>query len=452
MAKLHIRLAAACILGVVFTSPAIASLPSSVPTLAPMLERVTPAVVNIATRGKVVVQQQDLFNSPLFNDPFFQRFFDLPQRRRERETRSLGSGVIVDSQRGYLLTNHHVIDGAQTITVTLTDGRELDGELIGSDPDSDIAVVKIPAQGLTALSIGDSAELRVGDFVVAIGNPFGLGQTVTSGIVSALGRSGLGIEDFEDFIQTDASINPGNSGGALVSLDGRLIGINTAILGPNGGNIGIGFAIPSNMAMQIMEQLVAHGEVRRGRLGVSVQEVTPELARAFKLDSTSGVVISRVETDSPAERAGLLPGDVVLEVNGRRIRDSDAMRNAIGLLRVGQKITVHIIRDGTEQTLEATIEETANVQAEGGDFSRHLRGALLSQQFFSSGRPVIRIDDVRANSEAWQAGLRPGDLILSANRRKIHDLDELRAATGLSEDLLLLNIQRGNSALFVLLQ
>jgi serine protease Do/serine protease DegQ len=439
-------------LGVVIASPSFAALPGSVPTLAPMLERVTPAVVNIATRGKVVVQQRGLFDSPLFNDPFFQRYFDYPQRQRERETRSLGSGVIVDAQRGYLLTNHHVIESAQTITVTLTDGRELDGELIGSDPKSDIAVVKIPARQLTALSMGDSAELRVGDFVVAIGNPFGLGQTVTSGIVSALGRSGLGIEDFEDFIQTDASINPGNSGGALVSLDGRLVGINTAILGPNGGNIGIGFAIPSNMAMQIMEQLVAHGEVRRGRLGVSVQEMTPELARAFDLDSQSGVVISRVEADSPAERAGLLPGDVVLELNGRRIRDSDAMRNAIGLLRVGQKITVRFIRDGEERTLEATIEETASVQAEGGDYSRHLRGALLSQQFFSNGRPVIHIDDVQANSEAWQAGLRAGDLILSANRRDIHDLDELRAAINLSDDLLLLNIQRGNSALFVLLQ
>jgi serine protease Do/serine protease DegQ len=424
-------------LGVVIASPSFAALPGSVPTLAPMLERVTPAVVNIATRGKVVVQQRGLFDSPLFNDPFFQRYFDYPQRQRERETRSLGSGVIVDAQRGYLLTNHHVIESAQTITVTLTDGRELDGELIGSDPKSDIAVVKIPARQLTALSMGDSAELRVGDFVVAIGNPFGLGQTVTSGIVSALGRSGLGIEDFEDFIQTDASINPGNSGGALVSLDGRLVGINTAILGPNGGNIGIGFAIPSNMAMQIMEQLVAHGEVRRGRLGVSVQEMTPELARAFDLDSQSGVVISRVEA---------------LELNGRRIRDSDAMRNAIGLLRVGQKITVRFIRDGEERTLEATIEETASVQAEGGDYSRHLRGALLSQQFFSNGRPVIHIDDVQANSEAWQAGLRAGDLILSANRRDIHDLDELRAAINLSDDLLLLNIQRGNSALFVLLQ
>ncbi|MDH3452278.1 MAG: Do family serine endopeptidase, partial [Gammaproteobacteria bacterium] len=377
-ARSHARRLAALLVWVVSTSPSFGALPSGVPTLAPMLERVTPAVVNIATRGKVVVRQRGLFDSPLFNDPFFQRFFDYPQQPRERETRSLGSGVIVDAQRGYLLTNHHVIEGAQTITVTLSDGRELDGELLGSDPKSDIAVVKIFAQGLVALPKGDSEQLRVGDFVVAIGNPFGLGQTVTSGIVSALGRSGLGIEDFEDFIQTDASINPGNSGGALVSLDGRLVGINTAILGPNGGNIGIGFAIPSNMAVQIMEQLVAHGEVRRGRLGVSVQEMTPELARAFNLDSVSGVVISRVEIDSPAQRAGLRPGDVVLELDGRRIRDSEAMRNAIGLLRVGQTISIRIVRDREERTLQATLEETAGAQAEGGDYSRHLRGALLS--------------------------------------------------------------------------
>ncbi len=360
--------------------------------------------------------------------------------------------MIVDARRGYVLTNHHVIEGAQTISVTLSDGRELDGELIGSDPESDVAVVKIPPSGLTALPMGDSSRLRVGDFVVAIGNPFGLGQTVTSGIVSALGRSGLGIKEFEDFIQTDAAINPGNSGGALVDLQGQLVGINTAIFSPSGGNIGIGFAIPINMALQVMEQLVEHGEVRRGRLGLNVQDLNAELANALNLEAVSGVVISSVQAGSPADRAGLRPGDVVLEVDGRRIRDSDAMRNTIGLLKIGTKVEVRFVRDGRERTVVATIEETAVAQVKGGDYSVHLRGALLSEQQFRSGRPVIQIDEVAPNSPAWQAGLRPGDLILSANRREVGDLDDLDTAIARSQDFLLLNIQRGNSALFVLLR
>lgn len=268
--------------------PLAAAWPSAVdgqplPSLAPMLKRATPAVVNISTRTQIQEAEH-----PLLRDPFFRHFFGIPNQPRRRESSSLGSGVIVDSRRGYVLTNNHVIDKADEITVTLNDGRRLNGKLVGADPESDIAVVKITPERLTELPIGDSDKLEVGDFVVAIGNPFGLGQTVTSGIVSALGRSGLGIEGYEDFIQTDASINPGNSGGALVNLRGELVGINTAILAPSGGNVGIGFAIPANMATRIMTTLVEHGEVRRGLLGITVQDLSHELAQAFSLPDGQG--------------------------------------------------------------------------------------------------------------------------------------------------------------------
>jgi Do/DeqQ family serine protease len=295
------------------TTPVLASLPlvdsqgQGLPTLAPMLERVLPSVVNVATRGRVRVQ-----DNPLLQDPFFRRFFGVPNVPRERQVQSLGSGVIVDAKHGYILTNSHVVDRADEITVTLKDGRVLTATLVGKDPEADVAVIQIHADGLIALPFADSDKIRVGDFVVAIGNPFGLGQTVTSGIVSAMGRSGLGIEGYEDFIQTDASINPGNSGGALVNLRGELMGINTAILAPGGGNVGIGFAIPINMASQIMTQLVAHGELHRGRVGVQVQDLTADLVEVFVIKGTvGGAVISKVVKDSPASTAGLEAGDVV---------------------------------------------------------------------------------------------------------------------------------------------
>ena len=299
------------------------------PTLAPMLERVTPAVVNIATLQRVRVR-----DNPLLLDPFFQRFFGVPNRPRHKEKQSLGSGVVVDAENGYILTNNHVIDKAHEITVTLRDGRSLQAEVVGTDPDADVAVIQVEADGLTAVSRADSDQLRVGDFVVAIGNPFGLGQTVTSGIVSALGRSGLGIEGYEDFIQTDASINPGNSGGALVNLRGELVGINTAIIAPGGGNVGIGFAIPEKMAFGIMEDLVKHGEVRRGHIGISVQELTPALAQAFDLEDERGVIISRIVAGSVAERAGLLVGDILIKIGNKRIASQEDVRNAVGLLRL----------------------------------------------------------------------------------------------------------------------
>jgi Do/DeqQ family serine protease len=326
-----------------------------VPSLAPMLARVTPGVVNIAVRGRVREQ------NPLLQDPFFRRFFDLPQnaRPRMRETEATGSGIIVDAGRGYVLTNGHVVENATKIEVTTKDNRRFTARLIGRDPETDIAVLQISPDNLTAVPLGDSDRLEVGDFVLAIGNPFGLGQTVTSGIVSALGRSGLGIEGYEDFIQTDASINPGNSGGPLVNLNGECVGINTAILAPGGGNIGIGFAVPVNMARRVMDQLVRYGEVKRGRIGVAIQDLTPDLAQAMSTSHTSGAVIARVEPDSPAERAGLRTGDLVVSANGVPVRSGTQLRNVIGLSGVGSAVDLRIDRKGSEYTVAVNVEAAA---------------------------------------------------------------------------------------------
>jgi Do/DeqQ family serine protease len=321
-----------------------------VPSLAPMLEGVMPAVVNIATQGHV-----ELKSNPLFNDPFFRRFFNTPNAPNKRKTQSLGSGVIVDAARGLVLTNNHVIANADQISVRLTDGRQFAAKLVGTDPETDVAVIRINATGLVALPIADSDRLRVGDFAVAIGNPFGLGQTVTSGIISALARSGLGITGYEDLIQTDASINPGNSGGALVNLRGELIGINTAIYSQSGGNIGIGFAIPMNMAHQVMEQLVKFGEVNRGFLGAEMQDLDPDLAAAFGIKGHQGAILVNILADSPAAKAGLKPGDVVTEMNGKRVRNATDLHNQIGLLRVGDDLTLKVLRDGKALSVRTQI-------------------------------------------------------------------------------------------------
>jgi serine protease Do/serine protease DegQ len=418
----------------------------ALPSLAPMLKKATPAVVNISTKTKIEVAEH-----PLMRDPFFRHFFEIPNAPRQRETSSLGSGVIVDARNGFIITNNHVIDKADEILVTLSDGRQLNAKLIGADPESDIAVIKIEPKNLTELPIADSSRLEVGDFVVAIGNPFGLGQTVTSGIVSALGRSGLGIEGYEDFIQTDASINPGNSGGALVNLKGELVGVNTAILAPSGGNVGIGFAIPSNMADHIKDTLVEHGEVKRGLLGVNVQDLTPELAQAFGLNQTQGAVITAVQRDSPAAKAGLAPGDIVLAVNERRVKSGMEVRNAIGLQRVGDEVKLEILRKGETETVSAEIAEPKIVQADGQKIHPKLAGILLAEA--SPRDPVegVRIEKIHTSSYAFQAGLRPGDIIVMANRQPITSLGELKRAVAGDRELLL-NIQRGDGAFFIMLR
>jgi len=420
------------------------------PTLAPMLEKVTPAVVNIASTGRIKVQQ-----NPFFNDPFFRRFFEVPNQPRERITHSLGSGVIIDAEKGYILTNNHVIAHADEITVTLQNGDTHKARLLGTDPDTDIAVIQIEAENITAVPMADSGQVRVGDFSLAIGNPFGLGQTVTSGIISAIGRSGLGIEGFEDFIQTDASINPGNSGGALINLHGELVGINTAILSQSGGNIGIGFAIPINMARDIMQQLLTHGEVKRGRLGAQAQNLSPQLAQAFNIKFRRGAVITQVENDSAADRAGLRPGDIVLEINNRQVRDADTLRNSVGLLRVGESVSMKIRRDGKILTLLAKVEEPPQRILEGQKVHLRLSGALLAEIEENSrlyGRVEgVLIADIEMGSPASRAGLRKGDVITSLNRKPVRSLQELKQASPTNRSLLL-NIRRGNTALFLYLQ
>lgn len=436
---------------------AVAALPAAVdgrplPTLAPMLKEVTPAVVNIATVGRVRIQQ-----NPLLNDPFFRRFFDIPDQPRERQTQSLGSGVVIDAEQGYVLTNHHVIDKAEQIRVMLSDGRSFEAELIGADPESDVAVVRIPPERLTALPLADSDALQVGDFVVAIGNPFGLGQTVTSGIVSALGRTGLGIEGYEDFIQTDASINPGNSGGALVNLRGELVGLNTAIIAPGGGNVGIGFAIPINMAHEIMTQLVAHGEVSRGQLGITAQDLTPELAQAFGLKQQRGTVVAAVAKDSPAERAGVRVGDVIVSVNGRRVESAADVRNRIGLLRVGERVALEMLRNGAQKRIEAVIEAPTLTRLDGKELHPRLAGAQFSN--IEEGMPQygrvqgVLVAELDPRGPAVHTGLRPGDVVVSINRIPISNINELENAARRGDGSgLLLNVQRGGTAMFLLIR
>ncbi|RMG56838.1 MAG: DegQ family serine endoprotease [Gammaproteobacteria bacterium] len=450
MIRILVRNLSLCLLLALPAAPALAAFPSfwgeePMPSLAPMLKKTMPAVVNIATEGRVVQQ------SPLA-DPLLRRFFGVPPAQ-EKKVQGLGSGVIIDADKGYIVTNHHVIENAEHITVTLNDGRRLEAELVGDDPETDIAVIRVQAKDLHDLELADSDKLQVGDFVVAIGSPFGLRQTVTSGIVSGLGRSGLGIESYEDFIQTDASINPGNSGGALVDLKGRLVGINTAILGPNGGNIGIGFAIPANMVHDVVAQLIEHGKVRRGRLGVVAQDLTPELAGAFGIERDAGAVIAQVERPSPAERAGIRAGDVVTRVNGRQVRGASDMRNVIGLLRVGSEVELELLRNGRPMKVSVRIEAPEVHVLDGGELSHWLKGLKLADRD-AEGKAVegVLVQAADPRSPAVIAGLRPGDLILSANRQPVRGLDDLRKALHNGGRGLLLNVQRGASAFFVLLR
>ena len=441
----------------VFMAPSQAALPLAVdgqplPSLAPMLDKVTDAVVNISTESEIRVRQRV---DPFFDDPFFNRFFGKRPYERKRKRQGLGSGVVFNAQEGLILTNAHVIEGADKITVTLDSGREAQAQVIGADKDSDVAVIKVDIEGLNAIPLGNSDELRVGDFVVAIGNPFGLRQTVTSGIVSALGRSGLGIENYEDFIQTDASINPGNSGGALVNLRGELVGINTAIVAPSGGNVGIGFSIPINMAVQIKSQLLEHGAVQRGRLGVRIQDLTPELADAFGIRERRGAVITRVNSGSMADEAGLRAGDVVLSANGKKILKGAELHNTIGLLPVGKELELEIMRNGERKTVSAVVKNSVADASIGESINSRLAGATFSelsdQQLEFANEGGVLVVDVQRGSAAWNAGLRSGDIIVSANRKYVKNLNGFKMAVS-QQSVLRLYIIRGSGALFLLLQ
>jgi serine protease Do/serine protease DegQ len=417
-----------------------------VPSLAPMVKRVSPAVVNIATRG--TVQEQN----PLLNDPFFRRFFDIPNTPRQRQFQSAGSGVIVDARQGLIITNAHVIENATEITVTLLDNRSLTAKVVGKDPGSDVAVLKVPANNLTAIPIADSDRTEVGDFVVAIGNPFGLGHTVTSGIVSALGRSGINPEGYEDFIQTDASINPGNSGGALVNLDGQLVGINSAILSRTGGNIGIGFAIPANMMKTVMAQLVKYGEVKRGVLGVNIQTLTPDIAQSMELGNVQGALVSQVVDGSAAEKAGIRAGDVVTAVNGKPVKDAAGLRNVIGLLSVGDKVDVALLRDGKPRRVTAVIAERdtvaeAEAEAEGGGAGAVHSGLQGAELADAPGGGVL-VRSVAEGSPAAQRGLRANDVILAVGRTRVANVAEFRRATQ-GAAAFVVQIRRGNASLVI---
>ena len=427
-------------------TPMVGQLPAAVagqplPSLAPMLARVTPAVVSVHAKSRVRIR------NPFANDPMFRRMFpNVPQERIEQ---SLGSGVIVDADRGLVLTNHHVIEGAEEVSVTLSDGRTVTAEFVGSDPDTDIAVMKIPAQDLQEIPLADSGALRVGDFVVAVGNPFGIGQTVTSGIVSAVGRSGLRGLGFQNFIQTDASINPGNSGGALVNLDGQLVGINPASFNPRGsmaGNIGLGFAIPANLARNVMTQLVATGEVRRGTFGLQSQQVTTRLADALDLDTPRGAVVTRVDPGSAAAGAGLKPGDVVVAANGQRIDSPDDLHNFEGLQPVGSTVTLDIVRDGRSLQQAVAVREQPRV-APGAQLDPRLTGATfaeLPEALRRSGVKGVVIESVARDSRADRNGLRVGDRVVAASAGEFDDLSGFRAGFTQAPAQLVLRVVRGN--------
>jgi serine protease DegQ len=417
----------------------------ALPSLAPLLKKVNPAVVNISTFATKQV------NNPLLNDPVFRHFFGAPNNRQpqQRRTQSAGSGVIIDAANGTVITNYHVVNGADEIHVSLDDKRSFEATLIGGDPEVDIAVLKIKAKNLTELKMADSELLQQGDFVIAIGNPFGLENTVTTGVVSALGRSGLGIEGYENFIQTDASINPGNSGGALVNLRGELVGINTAIIAPNGGNVGIGLAIPMNMARNSSDQLLEHGEVRRGQLGVIIQDMTSSLAEAFDLDAQQkGVLITQVQEDSAAYLAGLEAGDIIVMVNQKAINTASQLRNAVGSVRVGDALKLELLREGKKRKMTVVVGERRDLLSRANKIHPQLNGADL--QDASGGNGVV-VADIIDGSNASASGLRVGDRIVSVNRLAVSNLKQLAKVAERSSGKMLIRIVRGNTALFIVL-
>lgn len=436
---------------------AMAQLPAQVgsaplPSLAPIIKRTSPAVVGISVKG---AQQQQV--NPLMQDPFFRRFFDFPEQQQERQFQASGSGVIIDAQQGYILTNAHVVDNAKEITVTLLDNRELKATVKGTDRQSDIAVLQVKGTNLTEIGIADSSKVQVGDFVIAIGNPFGLEHTVTSGIISALGRAtGMSQDSFEDLIQTDAPINPGNSGGALIDLNGQLVGINSSIFSGNGGNIGIGFAVPSNMAKAVMDQLVKYGKVQRGLLGVSITNLTADIAASQGASETQGAFVSEVTENSAAEKAGIRAGDIITGINGKQIKTSSALRAAIGVLRVGEKVEVSLVRDGKPRKVTATIAEgadstvaadTSNNSNKSNGTHQGLRGAELSN---NSGGGVL-VSSVTEGSNAAQNGLQRNDVITAVGRTRVNSIKELQDATK-NLNAFTLMIQRGNRTLFAVIR
>ncbi len=437
--------------GCLFCAPSFANDTNKNNTLPTMIEKVAPAIVNI--RAKIKVSDFQTFLK-------LQHEKQLPNDTSNGEipdhVTSIASGVIIDAQKGYILTNAHVVHDAEIVVVTLNDGRHYTATVVGLDNPSDIALLKIESKKLTAISLGDSNTLKVGDPAIAIGNPFGIGQTATSGIISGLKRSSLGIESFENFIQTDASINPGNSGGALLNSSGELIGINTAILSPErGGNVGIGLAIPVNMARSVMQQLIAYGNVKRGALGVGVQDITPDLATAFHLNDPKGAMVTEILPHSPAEKAGLMPGDIIIAVNDASIKNANDLVNEISFLRVGSVAHIAIIRDHQSKTLTTAIWDPQKSKETGMQMNPFLYGVGLKD--FSLFSPIhgnvagVLVISVEENSNAWQSDLHPGDIIIAANQKKISTIDELQKTIANAHHSLVLNVLRGPSALFLVI-
>ena len=454
MNKVTNRLAVACCVAAASMSinlSANAAIPffstdkNQVPSLAPMLQEATPAIVSISVEGTQVSRQRV--------PEMFQHFFGGPSEQlQEKPFRGLGSGVIIDAKKGYIVTNNHVIDNADEITVTLTDGREFIAKNLGVDPQSDIALLQIEPEALKAVPLADSDELRVGDFVVAIGNPFGIGQTVTSGIVSALGRSGLNIGGYEDFIQTDAAINRGNSGGALVNLKGELVGINTAIFGPNGGNVGIGFAIPANMMKNLVDQIIEFGEVRRGLLGIIGQDIDSGLAEAMNLKVNKGAFVNEVSAESAAEKGGIEAGDIITEIDGKAIDSFQELRAKIASRGAGSKLELTILRQGKSMKVNVTLGDATQATVAAKEIHPALEGAVLANGETEKGDSGVIISEIEARSPAARTGLQEGDVIIGVNRKRVDTLAKLRSHLDEAKGVVALNIKRGPASLYLVIR